>query len=276
MIKIFLTVRNRLAITKKCIEALKKHSTIDHQIYIYDNLTNYKVKEHHEYFYNLLKNGLVSQVTFNTQDSTFNAFSKAVSCNQFGYNHMMDPKWKECDFLSFIDNDIIVTQEWDQKILEVMALCKSTNRDHIHVFAQYPGGIKGKHEIPEKIRGKKLKTGKLGGSGFWNVRTSFFKDVGYLDLKLLVGLSKRHDQLYWALLEKASKGKDYIIGLEDDLRVHCGMISGSVCNVLTKNRTNENRYELIKFKDSEDKIDNLSFDEFMKTITNNTSLDNSW
>jgi len=49
MIKICLTVRNRLALTKKCLLSLKKHSVVPHQIYVYDNLTNYKLDEHFEF-----------------------------------------------------------------------------------------------------------------------------------------------------------------------------------------------------------------------------------
>ena len=83
MIKIFLTVRNRLAITKKCIKAIQKHSTMPYQLYVYDNQTNHRLKEHFEYFADLYEKGLVSQVTFNTNASTFNAFSKAASNNMF-------------------------------------------------------------------------------------------------------------------------------------------------------------------------------------------------
>ena len=53
MVKIFMSVRNRLGITKKCIEALKKHSKLPHQIYVYDNETNYRLRDHFDYFADL-------------------------------------------------------------------------------------------------------------------------------------------------------------------------------------------------------------------------------
>lgn len=276
MIKICLTVRNRLAITKKCIEALKKHSTLDHQIYVYDNLTNYRIKEHHEYFYNLLKHGLVSQVTFNTQSSTFNAFSKAVSSNQFGCNHMMDPNWPKYEFLTFLDNDIIVLPNWDKKILSAWNYINTKKLNNVHIVGQCPGGITKRKALPDKVNGITLKIGKQSGSGFWNVRTSFFKDIGYLDLKKLVGHDKRHDSSYWQIMEKVNNGKEYIIGLEDLLCIHCGGLAGSICNTLTRNRDNNQRYELIKFKDAEEKIEKTSFQDFIKQITTNNSLRNSW
>jgi hypothetical protein len=98
MIKIFLTVRNRLAITKKCIEALKKHSTIRHQLYVYNNQTNHLLEEHFKYFYKLYSRGLVSQVSFTSDDSNFNAFSKASTCNFFGSQHEHDPNKDKYNF----------------------------------------------------------------------------------------------------------------------------------------------------------------------------------
>ncbi len=61
MYKIMLTVRNRLSVTKKAIHALKYHSKIPHQIYIYDNLTNYKLDEHFydKYIINVAKNTII-------------------------------------------------------------------------------------------------------------------------------------------------------------------------------------------------------------------------
>ena len=50
MIKIFLTVRNRLAITAKCITALHKFSELEHQIYVYDNNTTHMLDEHFNVF----------------------------------------------------------------------------------------------------------------------------------------------------------------------------------------------------------------------------------
>ena len=50
MYKIFLSVRNRLSMTMKCLTALRKHSVLEHQIYVYDNCTNSKIKEHFMFF----------------------------------------------------------------------------------------------------------------------------------------------------------------------------------------------------------------------------------
>lgn len=276
MIKIFLTVRNRLAITKKCIEALERHSSIPHDIYVFDNCTDYRIREHWEYAFNLYKNGLISQYTFNTERSTFNAFSKAVSCNQFGQHHMIDPKWKSYEFITILDNDIIVLPEWDRYIKNAWQdVNKYGMGDQIKIIGQSPGGIKGS-KTDKKFAGCDVRLGKLGGSAFWNVKTSFFRDVGYLNLKKLVGHNKRHDQEYWNLLDKSNKGKPYIIGLNKNLCVHCGSIAGSVCNMLTRFRGQKNQSDKIKFEDADKKIENMKFDEFIKYIENNDKLIKDW
>ena len=273
MIKIFISVRNRLAITKKCIYALKEHSTIKHQIYVYNNETNYRLKEHFEYFYKLYEKRLISQITFTTSGSTFNAFSKASTCNFFGQQHEQDPNKDKYMFLVILDNDIIVTPGWDTKLAKSWKFVNKNKLHHIKVIGQLPGGIK---NVTEKYTiGKTLaKAGKLGGSGLWSVRPNFFREVGFLDLKRLVGHNKMHDQLYWNLLERCSGGKPYILGLEEKLAIHCGLKVGSICNVLQHSRSDT--LEKIKFKDAEKEIDKLDFKTFYDQVSNNVLLIKDW
>ncbi len=273
MIKIFLTVRNRLAITTKCITALQRHSTIPHQIYVYDNLTNFKVDEHFMYWSILYKKGIVQQVTFNTKESTFNAFSKAIACNQFGQLHSMDPNATRYFFLLFMDNDIIVTPGWDDILNKAWSDALRYGLNDVKVISQSPGGIKAKVEYPQKIGGQRAFLGKLGGSGFWSVRPNFFKDVGYLDVKELVGRNKGHDQKYWARMDKAANHQNYIMGLGYPLAIHCGKIAGSICNSLSRDR---NDLEKIKFERVEEEIDKMSFDSFFEMIKKDTQLVKDW
>jgi len=278
MIKIMITIRNRLAITKKCFTALKKHSKLEHEIYVYDNLTNYRIQEHFDYFKTLYKERQIAQVTFNTEVSTFNAFSKAVASNQFGMTHEMDPNKDKYDFLLMLDNDIIVTPGFDEILSHAWRAVKKRNLNNIKVIGQLPGGIKKKQTI-EKGLGKIIaKQGEFGGSGLWSIRSNFFTDVGFLDIKKLVNQDKKHDQLYWQLLSKSTNGKPYIAGLGVKLGLHVGKISGSICNRLSRNKKlpKNKRLELIKFEDAEKKIDALSFDEFYNTIKNDKALINNW
>lgn len=263
-----LTVRNRLAITRKCIQALVKHSTIPHQIYVYNNLTSYRIDDHFAYFFKLYQKGIITQVTFNTKDSTFDAFSKAVSCNQFGNLHEIDPKKDRCQFLLFLDNDVIVTPGWDKIVAQAWVEVNKLNLKDVKVIAQLPGGIKNKVPYEKPIAGLNAKIGKLGGSGFWSVRPNFFTDVGYLDLQRLVGQNKKHDQDYWLLMERKTNGKPYIMGLETKLGIHCGAVAGSVCNSLTRHRNDPKVMEKIKFEDAEKEIESQKFEDFYTSIIN--------
>jgi len=269
MIKIFLTVRNRLSITTKCVTAIKKHSTIPYQLYVYDNLTHYKVQEHFLYWSILYEKGLVTQVTFNTKESTFNAFSKAVACNQFGFLHEQDPQKDSFDFLLFLDNDIILSPGYDTVLKNAWEDVKKYNMKDIKIITQLPGGITSASICNLQIANGNCKVGYYGGSGLWSVRPNFFREIGFLDLKRLVGHNKKHDQEYWKLLASKTGNKPYILGLSTKLGLHTGSMVGSVCNVLTKHPAKQGALEKIKFPHVDEEIDKLTFDEFYEKICSN-------
>ncbi len=271
MIKIFLSVRNRLEITKKCIQALYKNSHYKFHLYVYNNLTDYKTDEHFMYFYNLYEKDLIKQITFNTKNSTFNAFSKAISSNQFGYNHLIDPNKDKYSFLMFLDNDIIVTKDWDKILLRAWKDVKKYKLGSIKVIGQMPGGIKKSKNCDYKIAGLDAILGKLGGSGFWSVETNFFDKIGLLPVNDFVGLNKKHDQIYWRILDRYSKGQPYILGLNHKLCVHCGKMSGSICNTLTKDKNSD-----ISFEENEEKIKSLNFEDFYDLVIKNKKFEKNW
>jgi len=277
MVKIFMTVRNRLGITKKAIEALKKHSKLPHRLYVYDNQSNYRVEEHFSYFCDLYQKGEIAQITFTTYASTFNAFSKAAACNFFGLQHEQDPKKEKYNFLMFIDNDIIVTPGWDEILLKAWNFVNAKKMDNIKVIGQLPGGIKNvNHEKTYPVDKLVGKVGKLGGSGLWSVRPNFFRDVGYLNLQSLVGHDKKHDQHYWHRLDKSTNGKPYIMGLNHKLGIHCGRDAGSVCNRLTAHKGKGNKEDFIKFPEADQKIESQDFETFYNHIKDNVALHRDW
>jgi len=276
MIKIAITIRNRLAITKKCILALKKHSKLQHQIYLFNNLTNHLLKEHFEYTYNLLNQGLITQATFNTPDSTFKAFSKATSLNAFGLMHEQDPQKDSYFFLVFLDNDVIVTPGWDEVLYVAWKYVNSTKLANIKVITQLRSGMKCTGITKHSVAGHRAHIGSLGGSALWSTRSNFFRDVGFINLRELVNYDKRHDQIYWRLMGQKTQGKDYILGLETNLGYHCGPEAGSICNVLTKHRKDGNKLDIIKFEAQEENIEKLSFDEFYKMIKSDPRMNRGW
>ena len=92
----------------------------------------------------------------------------------------------------------------------------------------------------------------------------------------MVGHDKKHDQLYWQLLERSTRGKPYIMGLNQKLGIHCGRQAGSVCNSLTKIKDSKKRQEKIKFEHAEEKLSNIPFDEFFSSIYNDKCLHGDW
>jgi len=273
-----LTVRNRLGITKKCIESIERNFVEQYEIFIYDNLTNYRLEEHFEYFGKLYKEGRIAQVTFNTKESTFGAFSKAVSSNMFGLQHEQDPNKDKVDALLILDNDIVfIHRKADKVIRKVWSDIKKRGMNNVKIVGQRPGGIKNLSDIPDGLAGISCKIGRLGGSGMWALRPDFYNDVGYLPLNKLVGKSKQHDQLTWQMCEKSTNGKPYIIGLETKLGIHCGKLGGSICNVTSKMQNNpKEAMEKIKFKKADKEIEAMSYDDFIKMISNDKYLMNDW
>ena len=175
-----------------------------------------------------------------------------------------------------MDNDIILMPGWDKYLERAWTYVRKNKLEHIKVIGQLPGGIKSKkeeHPIAKDLMGR---AGVLGGSGLWSVRSNFFTDVGLLPLHQLVGQSKRHDQLYWQLLGKASPGKAYIMGLDKKLGIHCGTMAGSVCNVLTRQRGKKKDLNAIQFKEGDNNIRSMNFDTFFDKIQENKKLIADW
>ncbi len=260
MIKIALFVRNRLGVTKKCIEALKKFTQIPYKLYVYDNLTDYRIQDHFTYFMKLYEDGDITQITFNTRGSTFNAFSKVVATNQFAKLHMEDPDKDKCEYLLMLDNDIIVMPGWDQKFKIAWENVKLEGRHReIKVITQNPGGVM--KRVPHKNVGDiKCEIGQQGGSGFWSVLPNFYGDVGLIPIRQMVGRNKGHDIFYWRLLAQASKGKPYILALNEKMAYHVGHFAGSICNKLHSGQ------RTVKYPEKDKMIEDMNFDKFIETI----------
>jgi hypothetical protein len=266
MIKIAITVRNRLGITKKCIEALLQHTTIPHQIYIYDNLTDYKLENHFAFYHTLLKKKLIHQVTFNTNESCYGAFSKAISLNQFGLNHEQDPDKNKCEMLVTLDNDIIVMPKWHEILLRAFQDINQQKIKNVYVIAQYLGGaIKYGKWLDKEIAGYKAYHGKLGGSCLWASRTNFYDKVGYLDPKPLVGFNKKHDQHYWTKMETLTHGSPYILGLDAPLLLRGGPIAGSVCNVIGYG-SQPHKLKQVQYQENDEYINSMNFQTFYRKL----------
>jgi hypothetical protein len=193
--------------------------------------------------------------------------------------HEMDPKRDKYDFLLCLDNDVFVLKKWDLRLKATWNHIQSKKLKNIKIVGTLPGGIKNRVEtisvVPDKLWGR---LGRLGGSGFWSVRSNYFSDVGFLPIKQLVGHAKKHDQLTWNLCQRATKGQPYILGMKPKLAIHVGRFCGSVCNRLTRqaNAPEKQKLDAIKFEENEAKIDAQTFDEFFKSCMENDQLLREW
>ena len=264
MIKICITVRNRLAITKKCIESLERFTCSEKSIHIYDNLTNYRFDEHLEYYMQLYTEGIIDKFVINSEQSTYNCFSKAVCFNEFGFNHIQDPGRDKTNFLVLLDNDMLVCPAWDIYVRAIMEYISDKKQfDDIRIITQNPGGVTDRKQS-FKVFDMGFEIGVHGGSGFWCLRPNFFDDIGFLDLNLVKGINKKHDQNYWDKIAKKTKGRPYSLAINKKLALHTGpLLSGSVCDILTKHNNDQQQ---IKFEELDKQIENISFEDFYKQI----------
>ena len=269
MIKICITVRNRLAVTKKCIESIHKHTTQPFQIYVYDNLTSHRFKDHIDYYTKQFRHNIISKFIINSDSSTYNCFSKVCAFNEFGFDHEQDPDKDGIDFLVLLDNDMILTPAWNEKAFAVIN--GLSNHENIHIVTQCPGGVSDRKESIT-VNGIKCDVGVHGGSGFWILKPTFFREIGYLDCNLVKGLNKKHDQNYWRKIEKVTNGKKYALAIHHIMALHTGPVySGSVCNILTKDKMD---FKNIRLEEEDKNIENMDFDTFYNEIKDNERCQN--
>lgn len=271
-IAVMITVRNRLALTKKCIQTLYKSTRRPIHLFVYDNCTSYKIKEHFDYFSELYETGVLQKYVVNTFESTYNAFSKVVAFNEFGRTILENPIANRYEFLVLLDNDMMMVKDnWDDIIIDMWRGIDSEEelRDMIHIVTQWPNGCTsaqtGEFHIGDE--NYKLQLGYTSGSCFWCFRDSFFKKVGFLNPNNVVGQNKKHDQLYWHKMRAINNHKPYILAVEEDLVVtydNYKDINLSICDPSQFDPQKE-----ITFKEVDDTIDKMPYDSFMNLLRNN-------
>ena len=274
-ILVFLTVRNRLEITKKCVEALYKYTSRPVHLFVFDNLTQTRVDDHFNYFCDLYKQGKIKKYVVNTTESTCNCFSKATSWNEMGLFVETHPNKEMYDWILCIDNDMIIIEPgWDDIIKETMEVVEKKVPD-IMIYTQAPGGVSGT-EITIPIKGKDVsaRIGVNGGSGFWNVPTDFFSKIGLLELEPLVNINKRHDLNLWEKLNEWSNGTPYTFAINLPLALHTGYYNGQDLSICKKTRNNPSLN--IDFEEFDTIVGNMNFEEFITWIKKDQEVFRKW
>ena len=90
--------------------------------------------------------------------------------------------------------------------------------------------------------------------------------------ELVKGINKKHDQNYWMKIAKKTNGRPYSIAIHIILALHTGpIISGSVCNMLTKNK---DELKDIRFVDENKRIGDMKLSELYNEIKDNSRCQN--
>jgi len=275
IIRVMISTRERLEYTIKCIQALERFTKNDLEIFLFDDRSKENLAERFQYYKYLVENNKIAHLEILPSDSkiSFNTFGKAVSWNIFGYiSSFMFPE-QYFDWILLIDNDIIVRKEgWDTKLIETWRRINQYKElKTIQVVTQAPGGIMGEKLEFDLEDGYKIRVGSAGGSGFWFLKKDYFKNMGLLPLKFLIGKSKGHDQLSWQLHQLRTNSRRYVAGLWDKLALHIGH-NRSICNYLTWGREKKTapgdkiRADRIKeaIEKEENKLKQISLDEVIK------------
>lgn len=271
-IAVFITVRNRLAITKKCIESLYLNTNRPIHLFVFDNCMSTRLDEHFIYFCNLYKVGRLQKYVVNTVTSTYNAFSKAMSFNEFGLFIESHPNKNEYEWLLCLDNDMIIIQKgWDDYIASMFNEVDKHEGNTIQIVTQYPGGVSGSDHMFGNI---KVRVGVNGGSGFWNIRPDFFSKVGLLEPEPLLGISKRHDIHYWEKLNKFSRGQPYTVAIDLPLALHVAYCNGmdlSVCKAIRNDHASN-----VDFESFDALVEGLQYDDFLEWIKRDEDVFRRW
>lgn len=274
-IAVFMTVRNRLSLSEKCIEALYKNTSSDIHLFVFDNCTTHNIDGHFTYFSYLYKQGKLQKYVVNTLISTFNAFSKAMSFNEFGVYIESLPDKSIYDFLLCLDNDmILVEKDWDLIIKEAME-ATSKKIPTLEIWAQYPGGCSGHdYTIPIKGQDTTIRLGINSGSGFWCIKPDFFSRVGLIEPELLVGINKRHDIELWSKLNELHKGKPYVCAIKIPMALHFSYFNGKDLSICKPTRNDPSK-EIIHH-DVEKLVNSMSYEEFIEFIKKDEELFSQW
>lgn len=263
-LSVMITSRDRLNLTLKCIDSIWLNSSVFHKIniYLFDNLSEIDEKRS-KMFFSLLESNKICYYSYDTINSSYNCFSKAVSF--FRWCEMMKIKREiqilsktfsedQIDYFLLLDNDFILCPTWGEYFISAIKQVKEKN---LHFLVPRPGGIPTRYiekgPPPYVIRNlfdctqyfKVKMAGGGGSSGFWFMGYDNLMRTKW-DVETLVktyNLNKRHDTETWDRINRIYGKINYVGAIFDTknwpLALHLGSQCGSVCNSLTRNKYNE-------------------------------------
>lgn len=283
-LNVCLTARDRMILTRKCIESIHTHSSHFRKIniYVFDNLSHV-TSERLLVFNNLLRENKICYYSYDTNISTFNCFPKTVIFRRWIDMMMLNEEMrleksidiniKQMYLLS--DNDMIYGPEWDTYFISALDNVHRYDKN-IKYLVKHPGGV------PKAIRDKSRKyridnifnrpenfeimcSNFGGGSGCWVMNNSMLKHLRWnsKDLIKTYNKFKQHDSITWKKLTLEHGNVNYVCGVipnepeKNPLIIHMGPVIGSMCNSLNSGKYNKDKNS---FEEKEREIISLEDD----------------
>jgi len=284
---ICMPIRDRKHLTIKAIESIWKNTTKvakkNINIYAFDNKSDLS-DERAAMFYNLLKQDKIKYYSYDTSESTYNCFGKAVTFQRWikmmiternMYSTISPGLDGYRTFYVLMDNDMLLGPGWDEYFISAAEQVERIQPD-THMLIKSPGGVPESCRQDPQYKIKNVFDGSDisiqpgiggGGSGFWFMTYNMLNKVMWddRDLKYTFNVDKRHDSTTWRLIHDKNgicKYNAAVVPPSEDnpLVLHLGGRIGSICNQLVKGKYNGDVKKGIT--DMEDhEIEGLSVDD---------------
>lgn len=267
-LNVFISTLDRTILTEKCIRGVIQNSaSFDNiDIYAYDTGSTMNA-DRLAMFERLLKSKSVKQYTYLSKDSMNNIFGKAYAFNMWitamdihiSEKNIDKAKRLNCvDYYLVIDNDMLLSPEWDKCFIEASDHDERTN-GITYFTTPFPGGIPNVKRDDRKFG--KLKTCEFttencgGGSGFWFMSSSQFMRTHSIWKKYKIhekcyNYHKRHDSETWKAIKNNDGDINYNLSVKTDTPtvIHLGGLPevGSICVSLSYPGDGDMRYGMTK------------------------------
>lgn len=267
---VIIPCRDRLILTKKCIDSIRFNTKLFNEIiiYVFDNNSNLNI-DRLSVFQKLLKENKIQYYSYDTDSTMFNCFGKSVVFQRWIDMMKIQKEFRDSkkldegveQYYMLVDNDFIFGPEWDSYFITSAKYINDYNKQ-THFIVKYPSGIPSRKidfseskTLENFFNNRKYKlhfSSNGGSSGMWFMTYDMLLNLkwNYNHFNMTYNVNKRHDTGTWTIIKKEKGRIKYVTALDppDDERLilHLGKITGSLCNKLQLKQYNESERERIE------------------------------
>lgn len=258
-LNVFITTRDRLNLTRLCIESI--HQNTEHfdevHVYISDTMSSQTIKARRDMFQQFLEKKYIVNYTYSTIESDSHCFTKAINFNKWLQNmelkRIVDSNF-DVDLTNYyvlLDNDMIVKKNWLGPYMSVWEEM-SPKTPALQYLCQHPGGCSVRSGTPVIVQDKTEEKNPCevflsggGGSGFWFFGERSLKTLQWRphDYKLVKFVANSDDTTTWKKLrEEYGGGYSASVKMKNPRVMHMGKVFGSIVNALRQKNYAEENY----------------------------------